>query len=406
MTTGWLSYGPLRLWGRRGLASRAAWILVGLLVAVLMSRGVTIRDPDWALRSSADATLFFCPVLAAAVAYDVGRRVAPTLAYVARTGARGPLSGCLTVPAGIISGMAVYVVAWVGTAIAARWQDGMAVSDVWIVPETFAALSAAACVGMMIGSMRPDVLAPALAAGVLLLIQVLTRESELSLFAVAASAGTMVGIERTPLRAVSAIGVNVAVALGATIATWAFASAMATRRGAWLGVAAIPLALVLIVRAALLPSDSEYRPSTEPTVCVGVRPSVCGPVSARVFLVEAQADLSDALVDLAPSGLPFQQRYTIARGGAEKSLPADTSELLLDPSQMVDGHLTSGTITEVLSVPRYCPALTDAVAAQPLLQRIEIVHSWLARHVGSRNGVTPAPAGVVQAYEELLDCSA
>lgn len=393
----------LNLWLRRGYAARASFLLCGFMAASVATSHYAVQDPEWGARALAVGMFFFSPILAGATAFDVGRRAGSSFEPAGLFTIRGPLNAPLIASAGVAASMVVHLLAWIALVAVARANAGLPFADFLIGPETLAALAASAAVGLLVGGLRSDLMGPVIATAAVLLTQMLTRSWELTVFQVASSAGTLLGIERTPTRALLAIGINMSVALSCVLALWAARSPIVAHRRFWIAASVVPIVSILLLRPALLPTDSEYRPETGPTVCIGQAPTVCGPQSASGLLAVARADLDKAIRHLADSQLPFPQRYAIARGESINSLPPNTAELALDPSILEQGHLSQQTLTDTLSLPRFCEAMTNAEQAQPLLAHLEQVHTWLATQMRAERP-EPAPETVKAAYSALLDC--
>lgn len=92
----------LFLWLRRGAGLMIFATIGGFLLATSAYVHPWLLDAGWGMRNSAAVVLIFCPFLAAVVAYDVSRRVNPTLAEVARGSSRGMFAAFLPMTAAFL----------------------------------------------------------------------------------------------------------------------------------------------------------------------------------------------------------------------------------------------------------------------------------------------------------------
>lgn len=394
---------PLRLWMRRGAGVLVPVTLGPLLLLTLGSSQGWFLDADWGLRSAGVVVGFYTPVLAAMAAYDATTRVQPTLAMVGRSGSRG--WGVTLLPPG-----AAFV--WAAVAMAAAWavvvavvvvSRGIAPADWWVVLETLFAFAAALAVGSWIGNHAGGVLAPALAA-VVVIAATLLKFLGVTAFQVVSSSGPMVGIERTPSRALVTIGVNASIVvlfLGLELS-----GNRGRRRPPVVALVALALPLVITLGLSVDREAEEYRPTQEASVCVGSDPVVCGPARAQRLLTVAQRDLADATVALGRSGLPLPDAFMVARGESVRELGPDRAELPVQLASLGRGHLSRSVVLDALSQPHVCAALFEAPTAEEYLNLAAGVRAWMDQQLSLPAGASgPAPGAVLDAYHRLDSCT-
>lgn len=394
---------PLVVWARRGSGRILAPVVSGFLLASAFQSHPWLLDSRWATRAGASAVALVTPVLAAAVAYDVVRGVRPGLAEVGSSSVRGRWVALAPTVAAWGWALLPFVVAWAVVPVVVRSLGGAAGSDPWLYVEVAATLGAAACVGMAIGSWIEGLTGVVVAAGAVLTAQVVLESFDVRLFQVAVSSGTMIGIERTPERAVALVGVAAAVILGAIRAERCARSERPgpRRSPALVGVG---VAVVIMAVAGIRWSDGEYRPTREPTVCLGTAPILCGPRSARPLLIPAQRDLAVGRSALAGSSLPLPDVVHIARGDAVRELPDDAALLDYDPSQTRAGHLPRETVSATFALPRVCADLFRDAESAVVLERIRTVREYLDTVLDGNGKPGPAPPAVAGAYRWLKGC--
>lgn len=391
------------IWARRGLGCCVAALLVGFVVWTSVSSRPWQLEFDWAARFGAAYVYLLAPLVAAAVAYDVGRRARPEMTLLGATGRRGVMASL---------GPTAAVLGWTLLAASCGWilmaaitisSGGLSPRDPWVFIETVSSLAAAAAVGMTFALFVDGILAVAASAGAVLAAATLTSGHGANLFQVTTSSGTLVGIERTPQRAIATILCHLA------LIAVAVAVALARQRAhtlspPWLAAAALT-ALVPIAVAALWPySASEFRPSQERQACAGSQVRVCGPASASALLAIAGNDLSEATRKLQPSGLPLPATFVVARGSAAESLPAGRALLDLDSSQLSEGHLPRGALANAIATPRQCRGFYSAQESPALLEHVKVVSAWLDDALAAPGSPSRPPGPVAQAYAALSTC--
>lgn len=391
-------------WLRRGLGP---WLFVPM-TAFLVWTSVTTHpwhlEFDWGARYLSGALFVFSPLVAAAAAYDVARRAKPQLVDLglgARRGVVGPLSPGLAV---LLWALAACCVGWLTVGLITTLDDGLGPSDPWVFAETLAALGAAAVVGVVVAVLVDGVLAAVVAAGAVIVIASVTSGHGANLFQVASSTGSLIGIERTPARALATVFSHVAIAgSGVGVLTALFSAVSTPRR--WM--AGVTVTAAAVVAAALVwPfTESEYQPTTGPSACVGsAAVAVCGPASAARLLETPAADLSAARDRLAGSGLVLPVRFHVLRGAAADDLPDDETLLDLDSSALVGGHLPVEVVSTTLATPRLCAAFYSNEAAPEYLDRVGVVRNWVQQALTGEPTTGAAPQEVREAFAALSSC--
>lgn len=394
---------PFAVWARRGAGRLLVPVVSGFLLAGAVQSHPWLLDSRWAARAAASAVAFVTPVLAAAVAYDVARGVRPGLAEVGSASVRGRWVAVAPTVAAWGWALLPFVVVWAVVPVVARSLGGAVGGDPWLYAEVAVTLAAAACAGMAIGSWMQGLTGVVVAAGAVLAAQVALEAFGVRLFQVAVSSGTMIGIERTPERAVTLVGVALAVILGAIRAEHDARSERTV--GQWsLATVGAGLVVVVVVAAGVPWSDSEYRPTRELHVCLGEEPTLCGPRSAQPLLVVAQRDLAAGRSALAGSGLPLPGLVHIARGDAVRELPEDATLLDYDPSQARGGHLARATVSATFALPRMCADLFRDAGSAAVLERVRTVREYFDGVLAGHLAPGPAPPAVSAAYRELRRC--
>jgi hypothetical protein len=382
------------IWARRGLGFFVGALLVGFVVSTALSGHPWLLEFDWAVRYSAAYVYVLAPLVAGAVAYDVGRRAS------AGRGVMATISPVAAVLGWVVSGV---VAGWGMFLVITQTAGGLAPGDPWVFVESIASLTAAGCVGMVLAVMVDGVLAVAVSAGAVLTAATLSSGHGANLFQVATSSGTMVGLERTPERAAATIACHlVVIAVACTCVTAVQRAHVISPR--WGVVAAVAVAVPVAAVTAWPYPDSEYRPSTERQTCVRSVVQVCGPQSARSLLAVAAGDLNAATEKLRGSRLPLPQHYVVVRGAAVATLGAEKTLLELDSSQLVDGHLSPSAVASAVSTPRMCRGFFSDREAQALLEHVRVVSAWVRGALARTGPASIAPDPVSRAYAALTQC--
>nr|WP_284289433.1 hypothetical protein [Angustibacter aerolatus] len=305
------------VWARRGAGRFVALGLLGVLASVL-ARPVWRLEVDWGVRLTAGALVMVCPCVAAAAAFDTGRRLRPTLEVLGRGGVRSRAIVVAPAVAVVLSAWAAFAVAWLAVAVVVLVHGGTGLTDGWVVPEVLAPLAAAGAVGCLAGMMTAGRTGAPLAALAVLAVTTLAVPWGRGSFEAVTTYGTLTGLQRPTDRALA----NVVGALGVALCA-VLAAALLHRRvrghGAIL-VAAAVLGLVATVAPAAWPWHHDvFVTSAEPVACVGRAPSVCGPASRRE---PAGAGAGLAGRRLPPPGRHAVHPSHVVQGHAARSLLA------------------------------------------------------------------------------------
>jgi hypothetical protein len=360
-----------------------------------------LLDADWGTRYLAAAVFIFCPAVTATVAYDVVRRVRPTLGQLSLGAPRGYTTTLMPALATLCWVMLASLFSWLVIWVLVVGHGGVGPRDMWVYVETLIVYGAAAAVGAVVGRLIAGIPAVVVGAGATLGAAILLGGQGLLVFQVVSSTGTMIGLDRAPVRGALMLALHVGIVAVCILGLWLI------DRSAGSGVltAAIIVPLVpLVALAFVLPETrDEFVPTKEPLVCQGQHPIMCGPASASRLLRKAQADFSTAESKLANSGLILPDRIYVARGPAAQDLADQGTYLSYDPSSLVNGHLPRSTIANTLGTPRLCGAFFDSRSAPEYLSLVDTVSDWM---LASLSGQDPgrAPQTVADAYAKLSSC--
>jgi len=393
----------LLLWLRRGSGLVVFPTIGGFLLATSATTHPWLLDAGWGMRYGSAAVSLFSPLLAAAVAYDLARRVNPTLAEVARGGSRGSFATLLPMIATLLWGLAATVMSWAVIGIVVSHAGGVGPRDPWIYIETIAAYAAASAVGALVGSHVKGVTAAAVAAVVVMAAASVLGGSGIKVFQVVSSGGTMIGSERTPARAALAVAVNLSIAflcIGAARLT----NGVRPPSRLALGALVIPLVATLVIQVTLPIQDSEYRETREAQACVGSSPVVCGPARAANLMRGAQGDLAVARLKLQGSGLALPDRFVIERPDQPRGMGRSVAQLNYDPASVVGGHLQRDALVAAMATPQVCEALFHNSTAMAYLELIDKVSEWMVKALEPGQRTQAAPVQVRDAYTKLSTC--
>lgn len=391
------------LWFLRG---GGIWLFVpmagfGVLTAVM--NHPWHLEFDWGVRYMAGSVFVFAPLIAAVTAFDVARRARPALYDVALGASRG--AWAVLSPAVAVLGWSLLAscASWLTIAAIVAQSDGLGPSSYWVFAETLAACAAAASLGALMGTYLDGLVAVAASAGVVLLAVLLIGDHDVSVFQVAGSSGTMLGLERTPARAILAIACNICIVAACVLLV--VVRIRAFRRARLWDIGAALLAVAGLVMSGLWPYVyDEYRFSSSEMACAGERVVVCGPARGLQFWRRAAGDLETARKKLEGSGLELPTRFAVVRGDRLRDLPEGTSLLDYDTAALVNGHLNRRSIAYTLATPRICAAFFSDTNARPYLDLVDITSSWLLTELADSSGAE-APPAVRAAYQELATCS-
>ncbi|GAB3681424.1 hypothetical protein GCM10028814_17810 [Angustibacter aerolatus] len=360
-------------------------------------------EVDWGVRLTAGALVMVCPCVAAAAAFDTGRRLRPTLEVLGRGGVRSRAIVVAPAVAVVLSAWAAFAVAWLAVAVVVLVHGGTGLTDGWVVPEVLAPLAAAGAVGCLAGMMTAGRTGAPLAALAVLAVTTLAVPWGRGSFEAVTTYGTLTGLQRPTDRALA----NVVGALGVALCA-VLAAALLHRRvrghGAIL-VAAAVLGLVATVAPAAWPWHHDvFVTSAEPVACVGRAPSVCGPASRRELLVPVQASLADAYRRL--DGTPFTRptSFRVTRLDHYSQLHG-AAPLDLDPELVHDGRYDLGATARLLLRPHQCRELYSASGSLPVLTAQEQVEPWLVGVLRGQRPGHPVPPDVRRAFAVVERCT-
>lgn len=396
----------LSIWGRRGVARWLGLLTSAFLVALVIFQRTWESEFDWGARYLAASVYILSPVVAAATAYDVALRLGPSLFGVAQTSPRG--GWAIAAPALTNWGATVFasVLQWVAVAFVVMHSGGLPQTDYWVIGETLAAYGAAVAVGLLVGRMVTGLLSVAVAAGVVLLAATFLGSADVPLFQVASSSGPLIGMGRTPARALSTIGCNVALILGALLLIRVDLRQYRSAKIARAAVTAVVPVIFLV--AAFWPyTESEYQP-VPPTACAaaqltnGKEVTVCGPPKLHAYMPNIATSMADSLETLTGSELDLPARFSIVRGGAALHLPDGTAALRFESSSLRDG-ISVADVASTLATPRPCEAFFGNSDTQKYLELGEEVREWVAQQLQHQTH-QQAPQAVRQAYLTLNQC--
>lgn len=395
------------VWLRRGLGAPLALFLTVFLAWFLWSNLAWSLDAQWGTRYIGALTTLLAPLVAATVAYDQAKRYHPALADLSRStrrGGRSALLPALSVYAWVVTALAIVIA---GVVITVRAHHGLTGLDPWLAPELLAATGAIVAVGMAAGSLVHGHAAPVLAATIALvaplMLSVVSTDLGGTLFAIAHSEGTLLGLARVPHAAVTAILTHCTVIVACGVVTWLGTRPVPFDRR--IAVASLlPVVAALTAQTLTFPSTGTFEPTHEALACVGSRPEVCAPERAQEFMRPVQRDFAAAVTALDGSGLTLPARLTYARMGTN-GWTKDSTNLSFNLEDIHNGHLPAQVLTESLATPRACRALFDESTGQTAsyLEREGRVRAFMLDRI-QHPSRTPAPPGIRADYQALLDC--
>lgn len=395
---------PLGLWLRRCTSARAFPALLAIVLVIAHTRKGWEYEWDWAFNNVSTSTILLAPVVAGLVAFDRSRRMQPTLAELACTTARGKRSLMSMALASWLWHLAAWALVMLYAGIRVASHGAVGTPDVWVFAETPAVLLAGAFVGLLCGSVLPNLAAGPVAAVTTYAVELLGDTSGLSgLFMAGGSTGTLVGLERTPSVALATIGVHLGVALtcGLAAAAWTVAPERAVR---WFAAAASLLVVGALWNLGYVERGNDaYRVARSATFCVGSGVVVCGPQKAGPLLSIAQKSVAEAVAGTHSGGIPWQTRYVLSRD--DERIPSDSGVLRLSSDEIAHGRLSVGDIAGTLATPRMCQAYLEYEAPEQLLESQATVMGWVTEQLDADREGGAAPTGVRAAFERLSDCA-
>lgn len=392
------------MWLRRSTALVALPALAAFALIVPWGRRGWELDWDWGMRTAATGMVFLAPIIAGLAAYDMSHRFRASLFDIAGGSRRGPRSVMFPALATWAWAMTACAAGWAWVAVSVTFRSGMGPRDGWVYPESATAMLAAAAIGGFLGAVIRGVLAAPTAAIAVYCVGFFTEPYGVrGVLSVVSSSGTLLGLERTPERAVQAIVINGLLALVFLVWTVWRSSPFPQWRLATTGAGALAI-IALAVAFVMPPSDSEYRASSEPNVCVGQAPQVCGPEGARRLLLPVQADLQGGRTRLAGTGLVWPATYVVARVDKVFQVPPGAAVLELTPDDVRDGHYRVQRLAAALSQPRLCAAFFDDKAVQPYVEASVRLRDWLTKALSSTKAPGPAPESIKRDFALLSKC--
>jgi hypothetical protein len=395
----------LRIWLRRCTAAKA---FPALLVAGLVfvgSRKGWQYDWTWALDWTAMVTILTVPATAGLVAYDRSMRLEPTLAALGQSAPRRT-SGTLSL---VAASWAWVTLSWLSAVVFAASQvlatDGVGRIDPWTLILPPVAIAAGSCVGLVSGTLMPNLAAGPVAAVATYFLSSFAGGMGLPRVLTAGdSTGTRIGVEYEPRFAWAMLLFHAA--LGGACLVGAFAVPRAAARAPTRGVAALSVGVLVVLAASNLRSvnlhHEVWRSIDEPNTCIGVGTVVCGPRDATSLMRMAQRDIDEAIRRLSNSGVDWQKRYVYHAGS--RPVPMNSGLLSLQPEDIHDGHLSRDDIVATLRLPRLCQAYFDVALPEELMRAQGVVMAWLTDQLRHRAQPSPAPGEVQRAYQALREC--
>lgn len=408
----------LRLWLRRGTGAPLAVLICAFVLISLLTQPQWRLELDWATRLSASSVLLTTPFVAAAAAFDTGHRLRSTLARLGLGSPRLRLHVLAPAVAVAVWVVTAYVVAWVVAAAIVTAHHGVGVTDWWVFGEISAPLVAAAFVGSLLALVLPEavsaVLGAPLAAVTVLAGTVLASPWGRGPFEAVTTFGTLTGLERPVVRAVTVIGADVVLAAAAAAAVAAAYRPERARRVLFGGCAVVMLAATVLPAAWPWTRDV-YTVSTEAVACVGTAPAVCGPASRARLLVPVQASLAAAYTTLAGTDFAGPSTYTVTRldhyADLHGAAPLDFDPALLHEGPGHDGledprsdvYAQPGVVAALLR-PHQCRELFNAEQALAILNAQDRVRPWLQAVLEERTAARPVPTAVQTAFTVIESC--
>lgn len=392
---------PTWLWLRRSAALSVALFGLAASIALLFSRGGWSYEWGWALEQAAGPTYLLCPLLAGAVAFERSRHVAPTIDLFARSALR-PARWAMPLAFTIAMIAAPVLTVAVAAVVVSRNSPGPP-TNLWILLEVPAALLGAAALGVLAGrGLRPNVAGPVAAAGCFALGLLSKTFGVPSLFRAGGATGSLIGLEPIPMIVIGSILCHLSVVMITVVRERWVPTGTDQRWSSWPNVLAGSLVVLIGAFGLVLGGGNTYRTSSEPEVCVGNHPTVCGPASGRAVIAIGQASLSDALNDLESSGVLWRDRYVLARDSDFGTLQQDAGRLRISPDGIQNGRADQWEIAATLATPRMCQAYFGSTAGTLLDRQSEVI-DWIVAEL-ARPAAGTAPTSVKAAYEELSTC--
>ncbi|WP_432507595.1 hypothetical protein [Kineococcus arenarius] len=401
----------LRLWLRRGLGTPLAVLIAAFVLISLLTQQQWRLELDWATRLSAASVLVTTPFVAAAAAFDTGRRFRPTLAHLTLGAARHRLQVLTPGLAITVWAVLAYVVVWVVAALIVTAHDGVGVTDWWVFAEIAAPLLAAGLLGTAVAMLLPSsitgfVAAP-VAAVTVLAGTVAASPWGRGPFEAVTTFGTLTGLQRPAVQAVATIAAALVLALLAAVAAREAHRPAPARRGV------LAACTALVLTAALAPAvwpwrEGVYVVSNEPVRCVGSAPAVCGPASRTRLLVPVQTSLAKAYRTLAGTDFTRPAKYTVTRldhyADLDGAAPLDFDPTLIHHTEGGTASYARSGVLAALLRPHQCREVFTAQRAPLILDAQDRVRPWLDAVLAGQTPARPVPTAVQSAFDVIADC--
>ncbi|MGL5865076.1 MAG: hypothetical protein ACRCYX_04275 [Dermatophilaceae bacterium] len=358
-------------------------------------------EADWGLRLTSSTVTFVAPVVAAAAAFETGRRHHPVFASFAAASTRGPLVHLIPPSAIAITATLGYVVIWAGVLVTVVVSNGILPTDVWVVPETVFPVISATFLGALVGEWIRARTAAIVAAGVVVVAAVVVSPWGRGPFEVVTTYGTLTGLERPTDQAAAATLASVVTAVVCVLGARSARASVRPRLSFAMVVAV--LFAVWVVPVALPWPDQVYRVSTEEVGCVGSAPALCGPRSRVPLLAMAQPTFAEAYRRLAGTEFTGPNSFRVTRLGHYSELDG-AAPLDFDPAALDDGEYDPTNVVDALLRPHECRELFDAEAAVPVLLAQERTVPWLREVIDGRRAAVPTPVEVSRDFATILNC--
>ncbi len=392
----------MRAWGiwlRRGVGVPTALVVFGFVLTSLLVQPDWRVELDWATRLTAASLLLVCPGVAAATAFDVSRRLRPTVAMLSLGSTRPWVHIALPALAVVAWSVLAYVLVWAVAAVMVFTHDGVGITDWWVFPETLFPVFSAGMVGLLVGMAVSGRWAAPLAAVAVLAAAVVDSPWGRGPFEAVTTYGTLTGLQRPTGRALAAVVGVLVVGLGALVAARELHRSGRTRRAVVIGCAVV-IVVGTVVPAAWPWRQEVYVVTQEPYGCVGSDPAVCGPRSRLKLLRPVQTSLADAYRALAGTDFTGPTSFRVVRVEHHSDLNG-AAPLDFDPAFIRGDRYDPGAIARILARPYTCRALYEAASAAPILDAEDQVVPWLQAVLSGKAPARPVPDQVASSFEVM-----
>lgn len=376
---------------------------MGLVAVVIAGRSGWYYEWDRAMSWASASTILLGPLVAGLLAFDVARRLGPTLGVLIATTRRG-LHGVLALALVVWAfGTGGWLLGAGYAAIRTAQHGATGPVDPWIFVQAPTALLACAGIGLVVGLLVRNVMAAPLAAGVVYLAPITLRPlADAGVLASNGATGSLAGLETNPRVAVAALAVNLLIAMVA--AAVAAIRLLPRTRGPYaaatvLGVGLLGATTFLL---SLDPMMTAYRPTAEPPTCLGTTTRVCGPAESGALLRIAARDLDEARSTLRDAGVDTVPEYRLATPGAD--LPATGVGMLsITTDGLESGHMGDWDLAVTLATPSACPAYWADLPPEELLDTQRHFADWVIEQLAEPQDDAD-PARALAWYDDLTSC--